>query len=267
MNAPALVHLATSALAACLFALPSHAQFVVKEFAQNPVPLGGTASFVLTDATGNGFQLPDGCGGVTVHQGSQDGPIVPFDFGCGAVIVPVDPGGTWTVSRAMVDLAGNPLPAGDYWWRSLVYDGTFQAQIEWHCLRVQGAGPTLSLTTAPKVGDVSTLSITGGSGGAFYFVGLSRTMNDPISIPGPFAPSTLDLCLSADVLLDISLNDPASVMTGSFGLLDASGAASGSLNVPPFASLSMRPLQLQAVLVDGSGNWTTTNGLSTWIRP
>lgn len=243
------------------------AQLVVGEFDQNPLPVGGTVTFTITDAGGSGFQLPTTCGDIRIYEGSQTGPQVGHNMICGAALTPVAAGGSYSFTWTMNDFFGFALPPGDYWWRSSVFDANLNPVVDWYCLRVQDTGPALTLGGTPQVGTSAPFSITGGPGGAFYFVALSRTMNQPVSLPGPFQPAPLDLCLSLDALFDISINDPFSVMTASFGFLDAAGAGAGSVDVPPIATLSMEPFQMQAILVDGFGTWSTTNGLSSWVRP
>jgi hypothetical protein len=217
----------------------------------------------IHDATGNGFTMNSPCGDIAIFVGSQTGPLVPNNPTCGPGFTVVPAYGTFTYSWQMLDPAGNLWPEGDYWYRIRVNNPLGGQIEEWFCTRWQNSGPHLGVGGAIRVGQSTSLVIDNGPASGFYWVVVSRTQATPFSLFGQ------NFCLSPDGVFFSSVTNPASLMTNSFGSLDASGMVLPTLNVPPLSTLQYQGAVLQALTIDlaGTGAYGTTNPVSFRILP
>ena len=244
------------------------AQAVAGSFSPNPVAPGTPVTFTGTDATGLGLNLPSSCTWFTIHQGTPAGPVVPLGIGCPAVIVPIAPNGSFSFTWDQLDASGALVAPGLYWFETFVFDPGFTTTFtDFFCISIQPAtAPSLVQTSLgpfiAKVGQSTGLTISSaGDPGRSYVTALSLTSNNPINLFG------LQFCLSPDVLLNISLVNPGSVMTNSIGFLDAAGNSSGlTVNIPNDPSLAFQGFHTQA-LISGALGFKLTNDLSFTIQP
>ena len=250
------------------------AQSSAGEFSPNPVPVGSTMIFTLTDATGVGLFFSTPCFW-SIHAGAPNGPIVadpalPLGI-CTQEVVMVPPNGSLQIDWDLKNLYGNQVVPGNYW---IEIDGrnplTFEPFTDFFCFSIVdptilpfSPPPLLTYTAPARVGTSAPFQIDAPNfGGAFYFVGASFTANDPLVFEGQL------LCLSPDALFDVSLLSPSIAMTNSLGLLDGLGQASGSLDVPSNPSFAYRGVQLQGFVASTVGpSLLATNGLSITIQP
>jgi hypothetical protein len=242
-------------LAVALLAMPLAAQAVSLEFTPNPAPPGVAVTITGTDAAAAAIVLPSPCGWLSIHQGSQKGPVVGPNLSCPAVLVNVPRGGAFGVQWDQRNPDGTLVLPGNYWIETRVWDsGSTAIQVDWFCLTILAPGATALTTAGPaQRGQSTALQIAAPSApGAVWFCALSLDSNNPVTILG------LPTCLSEPIT--------GAVFDNSFGVLDARGNSTGlALNVPNLAFVQYWGLQVQALLLDGAG-LQSTNGLSFTVR-
>src|SRR5947207_11260717 len=101
-------------LAVALLATPVAAQAVSLEFTPDPAPPGVAVTITGTNATAADIVLSSPCGWLTIHRGSQTGPVVGPNLSCPAVLVGVPPGGAFRVQWDQRDPNGALVLPGNY---------------------------------------------------------------------------------------------------------------------------------------------------------
>lgn len=248
--------LALSALA--LAAGSTRAQVVAGEFSPNPAAPGDLVVLTLTDATGSGYQTS--CDFDMLRQGSQNGPVVPLFQGCTGAVSTIGPHGTREILWDQTDVDGNVQPPGRYWFRARTFTST--THFDWFCLSIQDPDdPALRVVVPPEVDGVAEFALSAPEEPfAFYVVLASVTSNEPLGVAG------LDLCLSTDALLAVTLHESNPVFRNGIGLLDDAGEAAVQAVLPDDPSLAHQGFHLQALVETPSG-LVTTNDLSVTVRP
>lgn len=240
------------------------AQAVAGSFTPNPAPPGAAITFTGTDSTGGGLNLPSPCTWYRIRPGTPAAPPLSLGIGCPAVIVPVAPNGTFSFSWDQTDSSGTLVPPGLYWVETFVFDPSFSTTFtDFFCISIQPAGaPALVQNSPAQVGQSASLTISSPAHpGAAYLTALSATSNTPFTLFGQL------FCLSPDNLFNISILNPASVMSSWFGFLDATGTSSGlAVDVPADPSLAYLGFHAQAVIA-GPAGFVLTNDLSFTIQP
>lgn len=252
------MHALRSTTLAVLLA-PLSAQAVSVEFSPNPPSQGALVTIVGTDQTGRGVTLPSPCTWVRIHQGSQAGPVVGPNGFCPAVLVPIPPNASFRLQWDQLDGNGRPLPAGDYWFETRVWDPSLSnLMVDWFCLRVmppQSTDPLLRAAGQAQIGQVTQLALASPAhGNGVFFLAASLSSNNPVQAFG------LQTCLSQPITADLFL--PA------FGPLDPSGASpSIGMAIPNLPAIRFWGLQVQALVSDlALANPQLTNPQSFTIR-
>ncbi len=234
------------------FAVGATAQEFSAEFSPNPAPPGAQVTFTVTDATGQGLILPSPCF-VTIHRGTQDGPIVGLSVACPQVLVPVPPNGSYSFTWDQRDENGKLVPPGRYWFAA--QQAIDFGEDDFFCLSIQGPEePALTAKVAAEVGRTTALMINSpNDAGALYLAALSMSSNSPLSVFG------LDTCLSPPIFI--------SPLVRPIGFLGSSGQANLAVRIPKIPGLSFQGFHVQALIIGNGRAWRLTNGLSFSIRP
>lgn len=230
------------------------AQDLSGELSPNPAAPGEPVAFTITDATGQGLTLSSPCSFFTIHQGAQDGPDVGLSVACPAVLVGVEPHGSYGFTWDQRDRDGNLVPPGRYWFQAQAWEPGFGRLLtEWFCLSIQGPDePALRAAGPARVGETTPMKLSStADAGAPYLAALSLSSNDPVSAFG------LETCLSLPVFVTFLVHP--------FGFLDASGQSDLAVQVPDIPQIRSLGFHVQA-LVAGRV-WRMTNDLSFSIRP
>ena len=254
--------LATILLGTLLLTQAPEAQRLAAQVENSFFPFGNVILRVY-DTTGNGFQLASPCGDVDIHVGSPSGTPLPNPPSCGPGLTTVPPFGTFTYTWPPVDPTGTTWPDGEYWFRFRAIDPvTSQPFEELFSVRLNHQGSTIGVQGDVRLGNTYPINLFGGPAGAFYWMFLSRTSNQPIFYQG------ILWSISPDGLFFASLTNPLSVLSNSFGILDGTGAATGDLVVPPVMQLAYSGFVLQALILDQStGIYRSTNTVYRRILP
>ena len=242
------------------------AQAVSGSFSPNPALPGEEVTFTGTDATGQGFVVPQ-CGWRKIHVGKPDGPTLPVRP-CVTLGFPViAPNGSYSVvwdQTLDTDPGHTPVPPGTYWFEVETYDwDLLQGRTDFFCLFIQDASaPSLRQTGPVRVGSTTSLELSSPTDPfALYALAASWTSNRPLRGLG------VPLCLSPDSLLDFSLARPSGLFARGAGVLDAAGNARGvAVRVPNIPALAHRGFHVQALLRTSTG-LEVTNDLSLTIQP
>jgi hypothetical protein len=256
-------YLLPSVLAVLALASTSTAQKLSVQFTE-PFFSPDLLELKISDTTGNGFNMASPCGDIAIFLSTQNGPPIPGVPTCGPGFTPISAYGTFTFNWPAIDPGGNLWPESDYWFRIRVQDPLTGAQIEeWFCHRWKNSGAYLGLGGDAQVGQSTPLFIGNAPANSFYWIVAARSQNTPFALFGQ------NFCISADAVFFSSINNPAGLMSNSFGVTDATGSVSAALNVPNIPSLLYQNVVLQSVTIDiaGSGAYGTTNPRSFRIVP
>lgn len=242
-------------LAVALLAAPLAAQAISLEFTPNPAAPGMPVTITGTNASASTVVLSSPCGWLSIHQGSQQGPVVGPNLICIQILRNVAPGGTFNVSWNLRDPNNVPVPPGEYWVETRVWDANFTAiMTNWFCITVLQPGvPLLTAGGLATRGQSTPLQINASvHANGYWFCALSLDSNNPVSVLG------LNTCLSVPIT--------GAVFTNAFGQLDGLGNSTGiALNVPNLAFIQHWGLQVQALLVSNAG-LGLTNSQSFTVR-
>jgi hypothetical protein len=243
-------------LAAAALSGAAPAQAIAGSFSLNPVAPTVPVRLTCTDTTGLGAMLPSPCGWFQIHQGSQAGPIVQLSVGCGQVIVPVAPNGTFSFNWNQRDSTGAFVPPGQYWFEVLTYDPAFTSRrTDWFPISIQSPPtPALTATGPARVGMVTPMQISAPlEPGAVYAAALAFTSNVPLVVLG--LQSDLDASLTFDFL------------QAPVGALDTAGQSAGlALAVPNTPIALWQGAHVQA-LIAGNAGLQLTNSIAFTVQP
>lgn len=237
-----------------LLTAPLSAQNLSGEFTPNVVQVGTPVTFTITDATGQGLNLPSSCTWYGIFQGAQNGPRLSLPGFCLAVLVPVAPGGSASYTWNQQDTGGQ-VPAGQYWFRATAWDSGINRQFtDWFCLSILNPGePAYTVQNPPQLGTTANFSIAAPQDpGAIYLSALSFSSNNPVSAGG------LQSCLSLPIVTGL---------TNGLGALDGQGNVSGiALPIPNIPALHNLGLHSQALLLTTGGLLRLSNDVSMTLR-
>lgn len=240
------------------------AQMFSAEVAANPVAVGQGVTIKLEASVPS--YVRSGCGISAIYKDKPGGAMVYQPLICPRIQIIVGPGGSHTVKYACVDGNNKALPAGNY-----------VAEIHWvptaggsyvpHYVpfridaQIPNTLPLLATTSPTQRG--TSLGITINSANqpnASYVIAAAFTTNKGFQLN---AATRIDL--DQDSLFWLSLTIPSGPLFQNFaGVLDRTGIAKASMNVPNIAALQGAQLALQGVTLDKVG-FQTTNALTRVI--
>jgi hypothetical protein len=186
-----------------------------------------------------------------VHEGSQTGRVVASSQGTVCSLQPynVPSGQKLTFTWDQRDRQSAYVLPGTYWIALDTGIGTRPANLPqkmWFCFNIDGGTtPTLTATSDPKLGNVTTGITLTGKPSAFFVQVASFNSNSPITVPG------LTVCLSADLLFNATLSAGGGILLGSLGRIPASGTQGLAMALPPLPQLEGVNFVSQALLDDG----------------